>query len=116
MPCDDRGPMLSEANREIRRLESEAGQRRQRQTVRAAVRYLDALIDELEHMNLAGIEQIPRAFFSDLREFAAYVPGWSVPSDWPPQVARAIDHCFELQERLFAGQFSRQDLEDRSAG
>jgi hypothetical protein len=95
--------MMSEANREIRMMEDEASVRRRQPTARAAVHRLDRLIQELEEMNLSDQGELPESFLEEFAQLRDVLPSDWLKSGWPTSVIAALDRCFELQERLFAG-------------
>jgi hypothetical protein len=95
--------MMSEANREIRMMEAEASERRRQPTARTALHRLDRLIEELEEMNLSDQGDLPESFLEEFSQLRDVLPSAWLQSGWPTSVIAALDRCFELQERLFAG-------------
>lgn len=98
--------MLADANREIRlAYRSTALARLQRQRVTGPMNYLDELIVGLEELHLKGITVLPDHFLSRLNRLNIVLPSSVVPpKTWPRRIARAIDLCFELQERVLIAQ------------
>ena len=94
--------MIAEANRDIRwamRVAEKA--QRQRLTRNRPFVYLDDVIVGLETLHLKGLTNVPRSFMPRLRAVTPLLPPEiDPPSPWRGRIARVIDQCFDLQERL----------------
>jgi hypothetical protein len=94
--------MIPEANRDIRWALRVADKKRNEQhaSTRPYV-YLDELIVGLEALHLEGFTNVPRSFLPRLQAFSQLLPPEiEAPGPWRRRIARAIDQCFELQERV----------------
>jgi hypothetical protein len=94
--------MIAEANREIRWAMLVADkQRRERRSVNRPFAYLDEVIVDLETLHLKGFTAIPTSFMPRLQAVSQLLPaGVEAPTAWRPRIARVIDQCFDLQERI----------------
>ena len=94
--------MIAEANRDIRcamRVAEKA--RLRRLTINRPFEYLDEVIVGLETLHLEGLTNVPQSFMPRLRAVRQLLPPEiDPPSQWRRQIARAIDQCFDLQERV----------------
>jgi hypothetical protein len=94
--------MIAEANRDIRwALRVADKKRNERHAVNRPFVYLDELIVGLEALHLNGLTFVPRSFLPRLRAVSELLPSEiDAPSQWRRRIARAIDQCFDLQERV----------------
>jgi hypothetical protein len=94
--------MIAEANRDIRwALRVADKKRNERRAVNLPFIYLDELIVGLEALHLDGLTYVPRTFLPRLRAVSELLPPEiSAPGQWRRRIARAIDQCFDLQERV----------------
>ena len=94
--------MIAEANRDIRcAMRVAEKDRRTRLTINRPFEYLDELIVGLETLHLQGLTNVPQSFMARLRAVRhVFPPEIDPPSRWRRQIARAIDQCFDLQERV----------------
>jgi hypothetical protein len=94
--------MIAEANRDIRWALRVADKKRtQQHTNSRPYVYLDELIVRLEALHLKGFTNVPRSFLPRLQAISQLLPPeLEAPSLWRRRIARAIDQCFELQERV----------------
>jgi hypothetical protein len=94
--------MIAEANRDIRWAMRVADkQRGERQAFTRPYVYLDELIVGLEALHLKGFTNVPRRFLPRLQAISQMLPPEiDAPGQWRPRIARAIDQCFDLQERV----------------
>jgi Ohr subfamily peroxiredoxin len=97
-----RGPLES-ANREIRAaIDRLAAEHRAASRLHALLERTDAMLAELETLNLMEVWRIPEALRSDLMALIANLPFEFPPSMRPnPSPTAAIDMLFDIQERLF---------------
>ncbi len=93
---------IAEANRDIRWAMRVADkQRGERQAFRRPYVYLDELIVGLEALHLEGLSNVPRSFMPRLQAVSELLPPEiDAPGQWRRRIARAIDQCFDLQERV----------------
>jgi hypothetical protein len=100
--------MIAEANRDIRcamRVAEKA--RRERLTINRPFEYLDEVIVGLETLHLKGLTNVPQSFVPRLQAVSQLLPPEiDPPSQWRRRIARVIDQCFDLQERVL--QFARR--------
>ena len=103
--------MIAEANREIRWAQSVANkERRERRALKRPYIYLDEVIGRLEVLHLKGLSNVPRSFMPRLQVVSKLLPPEiDAPSQWRRRIARVIDQCFELQERVL--QLGRKSME-----
>jgi hypothetical protein len=103
--------MIAEANREIRWAQRVANKERsERRAVKRPYIYLDELISRLEALHLKGLSNVPRSFMPRLEVVSKLLPPEiDAPSQWRRRIARVIDQCFELQERVL--QLGRKSME-----
>src|SRR5260370_18453824 len=99
--------MIAEANRDIRWAMAVAEKARcERLTRTRPFEYLDDVIVGLETLHLKGLTNVPRSFMARLQAVGQLLPPEiDPPSQWRRRIARAIDQCFDLQERIL--QFAR---------
>jgi hypothetical protein len=97
-----RGPLES-ANREIRAaIDQFAADHRAASHLHVLLERTDAMLAELETLNLMEVERIPEALRSDLMALIANLPFEVPPSMRPnPSPTAAIDMLFDIQESLF---------------
>ena len=94
--------MIAEANRDIRWAMRVADKERNtRLTVHRPFAYLDEVIVGLEVLHLKGFTNVPRSFMPRLQAVNQLLPtGVEAPVAWRRRIARVIDQCFDLQERI----------------
>jgi len=94
--------MIAEANRDIRWALRVADKKRNtRLTVHRPFAYLDEVIVGLETLHLKGYTAVPASFMPRLQAVSQLLPpGVEAPTAWRRRIARVIDQCFDLQERI----------------
>lgn len=94
--------MIAEANRDIRWAMRVADQERlERFTANRPFAYLDEVIVGLETLHLKGLTALPSSFVPRLEAVRRLLPpGVEAPGHWQRRIARVIDQCFDLQERI----------------
>lgn len=102
MMSETRGPM-GLANQEIRdAIDQFAAERRAQRQLPALLERTDAILNELESLNLMEVRRTPRALRSDLATLVADLPfGYTPPIRPRPSPAAAIDVVFGIQEGIF---------------
>ena len=102
MMSENKGPM-GLANQEIRdSIDQFAAQRRAQRRLPALLERTDAILNELEGLNLIKVRRTPRALRSDLVTLVADLPFDYTPPIKPrPSPAAAIDVVFGIQEGIF---------------
>jgi hypothetical protein len=94
--------MIAEANRDIRwamRVADKA--RSERHAFKRPYVYLDEVIVGLEALHLEGLSNVPPSFMPRLQAVSQLLPPEiDAPCQWRRRIARVIDQCFDLQERL----------------
>ena len=94
--------MIPEANRDIRWAMRVADKKRsERHAFKRPYVYIDELIGGLEALHLQGFSNVPRSFMPRLEAVSELLPPEiDAPSQWRRRIARVIDQCFDLQERV----------------
>ncbi len=94
--------MIADANRDIRSALTAADlERSERQKIIRPFSYLDQVIGGLEVLHLNGLTVLPSSFVSRLDTVRQLLPpGVEAPGRWQRRIARVIDQCFDLQERI----------------
>jgi hypothetical protein len=94
--------MIANANRDIRSALTAADVKRsERQKITRPFSYLDEVISGLELLHLNGLTVLPSSFTPRLDTVRRLLPpGVEAPGRWQRRIARVIDQCFDLQERI----------------
>ncbi len=103
--------MLQEANRDIERLTCEALRRRMRQEqLDRFVRAIDALLFELEDLNLQGVDRVPAKLRERAGQILESMPGRDPDDGFRVRyrVVPMMDVLFRAQEVLFRLRYPRR--------
>ena len=98
----EKGP-IGLANQPIRQcLDDFATERRARQRLTSLLARTDAMLAELEGLNLLGLRQVTGSSRSELAALVRDVAFGDAPQiGWRPSLTASIDLIFEIQGRLF---------------